>query len=201
MQWFFISGYAAFFMRFLFKFKALISRNVDLLLFVLSVALFFFLLASPQVHAFISSSKDWGYFGALIAGLFFSYGLTSLPAVAVLAILSESLNVVVMAFIAAAGATASDFFLFTVMRKKIVERVRIVERSNWFAKLKETKRFKFLTFLLPIAGGLLIASPVPDEIAIAVLGFSKLNSRIFLLLAFCAKFFGILVIAGIASLF
>ena len=48
------------------------------------------------------------------------------------------------------------------------------------------------------AGGLILASPLPDELGVAVLGFSKMRLKYFALLSFVFNFLGIAVIGLVA---
>jgi hypothetical protein len=47
-------------------------------------------------------------------------------------------------------------------------------------------------------GGLIIASPLPDELGISVWGFSKLKTAWFIPLSFFCNFVGILLIGAVA---
>ena len=48
-------------------------------------------------------------------------------------------------------------------------------------------------------GGLIIASPFPDELGIGLLGFSKMRTRWFVLLSFTFNFIGIFLIGLVAK--
>ena len=62
-------------------------------------------------------------------------------------------------------------------------------------------RFKHFRWLTLLAGALLIASPLPDELGIALLGFSKVSTRYFAILSFVFNFLGILGIGFTAHMF
>ena len=64
--------------------------------------------------------------------------------------------------------------------------------------LFKLRSFRWLTFF---AGGFIIASPLPDELGIALLGFSKLKTSLFVPLSFTFNFLGICLIGIAASLF
>lgn len=59
-------------------------------------------------------------------------------------------------------------------------------------------RLRSARWLMGAVGMLIIASPLPDKLGIALLGFSKTKQRFFLLLSFTANFLGILAI-GLAA--
>ena len=62
--------------------------------------------------------------------------------------------------------------------------------------LFKLKFFRWLTFLV---GGLIIASPFPDELGISLLGFSKMRTSWFIPLSFAFNFVGILLVGLVAK--
>ena len=62
--------------------------------------------------------------------------------------------------------------------------------------LLKLKLFRWLTFF---AGGLIIASPFPDELGISLLGFSKMRTSWFIPLSFALNCIGILLIGWVAK--
>ena len=73
----------------------------------------------------------------------------------------------------------------------------MTHQSVWrrFHLLFKRRFFRWITFL---AGGLILASPLPDELGVAVLGFSKMRLKYFALLSFVFNFLGIAVIGLVA---
>jgi hypothetical protein len=59
-------------------------------------------------------------------------------------------------------------------------------------QLLEGRGFRWLTFF---AGGLVIASPLPDELGISLLGLSRVRIRWFVVVSYAFNFLGILLIA------
>ena len=58
---------------------------------------------------------------------------------------------------------------------------------------------KFFKWLIPFMGALVVASPLPDEIGLAMMGFSKIRTSLFIPISFLLNFLGILVIGFIAK--
>ncbi|MBP9757924.1 MAG: hypothetical protein KBD06_04955, partial [Candidatus Pacebacteria bacterium] len=65
-----------------------------------------------------------------------------------------------------------------------------------FTKLMRFRFFRYLTFF---AGGVIIASPLPDELGISLLGLSRMREIHFVPLSFAFNFLGIFIIGLIAS--
>jgi len=57
-----------------------------------------------------------GYFGTLIAGIFFTYGFTAAPATIFLILLAQNENIILSAFIGGIGAMIGDYLIFKLIR-------------------------------------------------------------------------------------
>jgi hypothetical protein len=91
-----------------------------------------------------------------------------------------------------------DYIIFVFIRDRISDDVAyFLARTGTprFFKLFHRKAFRRL---LPFVGGLIIASPLPDELGLALLGAAKMRTRNFILLSFCFNTAGILLI-GLAA--
>jgi hypothetical protein len=143
--------------------------------------------------------------GAFIAGLFFTSFLTTVPASFALGHIAIESSIWMTALIGAAGAVLGDVALFSLVRSQIpknwlslmIYSQYCVEHSKVCSILPIFKHrtFKYLT---PILGALVIASPIPDEIGLAMLGLSGISSRWFLLISYVMNAFGIVLIGLVA---
>jgi hypothetical protein len=52
--------------------------------------------------------------------------------------------------------------------------------------------------VLPVVGAVIIASPLPDELGLALLGFSRIDRRYFFAISYTMNFIGIVLI-GLAA--
>jgi membrane protein DedA with SNARE-associated domain len=138
--------------------------------------------------------------GSFIAGLFFTSAFTIAPASAVLAGLSGVAPQLLVAFWGALGAMFGDALLFLFVRDVFAEDARRFLKRHHL-KLFTIPHFGFLRWLYPIMGALIIASPLPDELGLALLGLTKTKLRVLLPVAFVMNFLGVLLIAGIAQSF
>ncbi len=171
---------------------------------LVSVAAAGYLLASPDFYKIIVSLNSLGYIGAFIAGIFFSSMFTTVPATVTLFVLGSSLNPLLIAPIAALGAVIADFLIFTLIKYRLSHHYGIIDKIVlWFRTRRITKyikKHKFLKHLIPISGGLIIASPLPDEFGIAILGASKYDTKRFFILAFVMNTLGVLLISYFGTL-
>jgi hypothetical protein len=144
-------------------------------------------------------TQDYAYLQIVTAGLFFTSVFTTPPAIAALALLSQAHGVVATALLGALGSVAGDLIIFSFVRNHLSTHVQTMVRERGGGKrlrlLAHSRIYRSLTFLL---GGLIIASPLPDELGISLLGFSKLRMRWLVPLSFSFNAVGIALI-GYAS--
>jgi len=67
--------------------------------------------------------------------------------------------------------------------------------------LKKLFLSPFFTWLIPIAGAFIIASPLPDEIGISLMGLSKVKNWHFILITFLLNAIGIFLVVTLARSF
>lgn len=162
---------------------------------IVSVVIAVLILQSSFLYNFISQLGTLEYLGVFIAGSFFSYGLTTAPAIAMLFIFGTTLNPIAVALIGGLGAVCSDYLIFRFIRNGLVKEIKTISKEfNIHMHLK--KRYvRILRKIAPFVAGLIIASPLPDEIGVAIFGSMKYSTKYFLLFSYIANSFGILLIA------
>ncbi|MEK7178156.1 MAG: hypothetical protein AAB721_00655 [Patescibacteria group bacterium] len=148
----------------------------------------------------LTSTKELKLLGSFIAGMFFTSVFTTAPAIATLGEIARTNSAVLVAIFGAMGAVIGDLIIFRFIRDKLSEHLLELAKHQGAGKkfkvLLKLKYFRWLTFLM---GGLIIASPFPDELGIGLLGFSKMRTQWFILLSFAFNFIGILLIGLVAK--
>lgn len=165
----------------------------------LSLIGFIVLLDTLIFTAVIDLIVKTGYFGALIGGILFVSVFTAVPAVFILLNLaSAGLNIVLVAVIAALGAMLGDYLLLRFMEDKlayelkpIALRLKIPQLVNFLNQHRPTN------WLLRLIGAIIIASPLPDEIGVGLLGLSKTKRLLFLGTCFTLNMGGILAVLSL----
>lgn len=173
-------------------------RRYNTILFFLILLLTLESILTSSLQRFLQSMGEYGYLGALLAGFFYTYGVTSPFSVATFFILSETLNPWLLAFSGALSSILSEFIIYDFTR---VETKRLLKNH----KLKGLKlpkiSSKLLKKLSPLIAGFIIASPLPDELAAVLLGSENYNIKKFVVLTFIFNFLGILFIVGLGRIF
>lgn len=170
----------------------------NLTFLILSLVLFYYLADTAWVKSTIGRIGDLGYIGAFITGVFFVSTFTVVPAALVLYDLAETLDPIYIALLAGAGAVLGDYIIFRFLRDRVFEELLPVLNKLGGSTIKKLFLTPYFAWLIPIAGALIIATPVPDEVGITMLGASKLKNWQFLLLSLLLNSVGILIIVLIA---
>lgn len=164
----------------------------------LGLVAFFFLASVPQVDSFIKGLGTLGVLGALIVGFFFVLTYTAVPAAFVLFELAKYNNPLEIALIAAVGSMLGDYVIFRFVRDRVMDELKPYLARIGTPKLKHLFLTPYFAWLLPVSGALIIASPLPDEVGVGLIGASKLSNTHFLIFAYILNVVGIFFVVLLA---
>jgi hypothetical protein len=164
----------------------------------LSLIALFFLAQTPLLDKAITSLGQLGYVGAFIAGIFFVSTFTVAPAALVLFHMAELLNPWEVAILAGLGAMLGDYILYRFLQDRVFDELRPLFLKLHRPKIKILFRSPYFAWMLPVFGAFIIASPLPDEVGVSILGLSKLRKWQFFLLAFTLNTIGIFLVISLA---
>jgi uncharacterized membrane protein YdjX (TVP38/TMEM64 family) len=118
---------------------------------------------------------------------------TTVLATTTLFYLGKSLNIFLLALIGALGATASDFIMYEFVKEE-------AGKTIWNFRGRKIKipriRNKFLIKISPLIVAILIATPLPDELAMLLFGLEKYETKKFIIYVYILKFIGIFAVVG-----
>lgn len=168
-----------------------------MLLLILSVVAYF-IFSNSIMGEFISSLGELKYFGIFIAGLLFSFGFTTPFAIGFF-VVSNPNNLILAAIVGGMGALVSDLFIFNLIRFSFMDEFRRLEKTKLLKEIIELAdkdlSYRFRHYLLYAIAGIIIASPLPDELGVAMLaGLSHIKPWAFSLVSFVMNSLGILVV-------
>lgn len=171
----------------------------DLMVIIGSCAVAYLLVQTGGLAHVLASTGEWQLLGSFIAGLFFTSIFTTAPAIVTLGEMTLENSIVLVALFGAAGAVIGDLIIFRFIRDKFSEHILELLKHRHAGKrvraLFNLRLFRMLSFFV---GGLIIASPLPDELGIGLLGFSKMKMVWFIPLSFFFNFVGIVFIGLVA---
>ena len=169
----------------------------DNLIFVF-VAIFTFILflSDPRVGIFIERwGKQGGLLSLFIAGGFYSLSVTSPVATAAIFFLGKVFNPLLIASVGAFGSLAADLLIFKFVKTRAGSSVQYLSRKF---KVKAKNR-KIAKYALVFAALAIIASPLPDELGVALLGALNIPTKRFIIYSYFLNFTGILMVGWLGS--
>ncbi len=165
---------------------------------ILSIALAIVIGRLDLIEKLLSLSENVRVIGAFVGGLFFTSVFTTAPAIIFLGEIGQVEPILVVALIGAAGAVCGDILLFHLFKNHVAKDVNTLiglSKNNLLKNILHNRAFRWVGILV---GALIISSPLPDELGIALMGLTKMEVKSFIPVSFTFNFFGIYLI-GLAS--
>jgi hypothetical protein len=175
-----------------------INIGRDMFFILLSVLFAMILVRFGVIKNIIGMVEEGKIIGSFLAGVFFTSAFTIAPASIALAELSQTTSIWVVAFCGALGAVVGDMVLFLFIRDKFADDLSKALHAYHDKKLTRFFHRKFFHWLTPLIGAFIIASPLPDEMGITMLGVSKIKTGTLVAISFVMNFVGILLVAFVA---
>lgn len=173
----------------------------NLAIFFLSIGFALILSRFEGFHSFLLSLGSLGYLGAFIAGMLFVSTFTVTTGAVILLVLAERFSPIEIGIIAGFGAVIGDFVIFKFVKDGLIEEVREVygkiDHHNHLLKILHTNYF---SWMFPVFGAIVIASPLPDEIGVSLMGISKMKTYQFFILSFILNAIGIFLVVSASAI-
>jgi hypothetical protein len=150
-------------------------------------------------HEFLLNLQDFGYIGAFFAGLLFVSTFTFATGAIILLIFAERLNPIELALIAGLGGVVGDFLIFKYIKNDLKREIEEIYKSFGGSHISKLFHTKYFNWTLPFIGAALIASPIPDELGVSLMGISKMSTKKFLLIAFILDFIGVFLVISASN--
>ena len=165
----------------------------DILIIAASISFAVFL-AQHDIIPMLMAKVGYLPIEAFVAGFFFTSLLTITPAGVAFADIMTTSPLVQTAAWGAAGAVVGDLILFLFVRDAVSNDIAQLFRGSWMKKAKAIFKTPLLSWAVPVMGALVIASPLPDEVGLAMLGLSKTDLRFLIPISYAMNFLGIFLI-------
>ncbi|MCE9644091.1 hypothetical protein K8Q93_02545 [Candidatus Parcubacteria bacterium] len=174
-----------------------LKRNllVDLLLVAGSGVAAVLIVESGVLETFFASTAGSGLIGSFIAGFFFTSVFTVAPATAVFAEILHTSPLLPTMLIGALGALLGDFILFRFVRDRLAEDILALFKHRKPGRAKAFYRSPIFHWVMPALGALIIASPLPDELGLALLGTARVGTLAFIPISYVFNALGIVLVA------
>ena len=168
--------------------------KMDAFWILVSIVVASVLYETGTLHALVGSNGRAGIIGTFISGIFFTSVFTITPSTAVFVEIMHTQNIWLTAFLGAFGALLGDLLLVLFIRDHVSKDLAYLLGKAKHTRVWHIIHLKSLRSLSPIIGALVIASPLPDEIGVAMLGASKLKIQYIVAISYCMNFLGIVLV-------
>ncbi len=175
-------------------------RYKNLLLVLLGVIIAFILSEYQPFHRFLFNLKDFGYIGAFIGGILFVSTFTVATGALILIVLAEKLSPLQIGLVAGLGAVIGDYTIFRLVKDDLISEITLIYDHFGGGHLTKLLHTKYFSWTLPVIGAIIIASPLPDEIGVSLMGISKMKTYEFLILSFILNAIGIFLVVSASIL-
>jgi uncharacterized membrane protein YdjX (TVP38/TMEM64 family) len=163
--------------------------------------IFAFLLTQLEIfHQLLLSLGTWGYVGAFFAGMLFVLSFTAATGAVILFILAEKLTPWEIGLIAGLGAMVGDLTIFRFVKDDLINELEPLYKRFGGNHVNHVLHTRYFHWTLPLIGALIIASPLPDEIGVSLMGISKMKTYKFIFVSFLLNAIGIFLVISVSLL-
>lgn len=171
-----------------------------LTLIFLSILFAIFLSKYIPLEEFLFKTRYVPFFGSFIAGALYVSSSTAAIGVLILSDLSKKISPIEIGLLGGLGAVVADFCLFRFFKDDLIYEITPIYNKLGGKHLTRLMHHRSFRWGLPVIGAIIIASPIPDEIGISLMGISKIKSYQFIILSFVLNACGIFILASALSL-
>lgn len=169
-----------------------------LTILVLSIILAYYIFNIPEITSLVGDLSKTNYIGVFIAGIFLAFGPTA-PFAAGFFITYEAESILIASIIAGLGSLLADMFLFRFIRASFLDEFQELEKTKVIKIIQKnfhSKPFhKLKTYLFYSIIGILIASPLPDEIGLSMIaGLTHIKAKPLAVISFILHAIGTAVL-------
>lgn len=168
-----------------------------------SIVVAFILFFSGYLHAITHTIDGYGYITAFLAGLLFTISFTSAIASLIFVELGNTTSPLLFAVVGGLGAMVSDLLLYRFLKTSLLEEWKLIMVAHIStqrrAQMERITKNRVFIWTVPFIASVLIASPVPDEVGVALFSVINFHPKYFSLISFLANMGGIFILLTIGS--
>jgi hypothetical protein len=172
----------------------------DAIFIAISIFVAVILERTGAFETILRQTQSFWFLDSFIAGMFFTSIFTTAPAIVALGeIAQHSQSVIPIMLFGGVGALCGDIIIFRFVRDRVGKDIMALMATSGRVRVRHIfhlKLFRWITFFF---GAVVIASPLPDELGLAMMGLSKANTSLFVPTSLIANSLGILAISLLAK--
>ncbi len=172
----------------------------DVIIIALGILVTIVLVKLGLINALVISLGDYSALASFVAGIFFTSTFTIAPASVAIINIASHAPIPVVATWAALGAMLGDLILFFFIRDRFAEDLKSAIGKSRVKHVLHSFHFGFMKWLSPVLGAVIIASPLPDELGLSLMGISRVKVAVLIPISYVMNFVGVYLIVGFANL-
>jgi hypothetical protein len=143
-----------------------------LFILIVVILLTYYIFTQPFISEAIGFFSGLGHFGVFLSGMLTSIGFSAVFGFGLLSKINPS-NILIATLIAGVGATITDLIIFKSIKLSFVDEFKKLEKTTLVRDIEKiVKKNKFVLirhYLLYIFAGIVLATPLPDELGVSML--------------------------------
>ena len=173
-------------------------RDLAIIVFSFIAAMIF--VKTGTLKNILDSAQGLKFLGSFVSGIFFVSVFTAVPATVIIAELAKTDSIFLVALFGGLGALFGDLIIFKFIKDSLSEDFFYLIKKSGSERFFSIFKLKLFRWLVPFFGALVVASPLPDEIGLMMMGLSKMKTSLFVPISFALNSLGILILYFSASL-
>lgn len=165
--------------------------HTNLIFIGIGIVVTVILAKTPAFTNLLLGLGQYSYVGAVVAGMLFVLTPTATTGALMLAILSKVLPLWALIVLSGVGAMIADIVMLQFVESDLLEEIEDILNQVHGRKLIHIFHTKALRWTLPVLGAVIIASPLPDELGVGLMGITKISPWRFSVLSWVLNSAGI----------
>ena len=166
----------------------------NLTLLVVCTLVIFLLTQWEPFQDILLKIHNLGYLGAFLGGILFVFTFTVALGGIILFSLVDNYSVISIALVGGFGSMVGDLILFRFIKDGLTYELKPLYRKFGGDRITTVFRSVYLRWTLPLVGALIIMSPFPDELGVALMGLSKMKTSHFMVISYVLDVVGIIIL-------
>lgn len=136
------------------------------------------------------------YLSSFTLGVFYAYGFTATLATGALLKVANQQNIIITGLIAGLGSLLGDLIIFRFIRSSFNDELKLLGKTKLMKKIKKIfEKYSSLNKMVPLVAYMIIASPLPDEIGVALAAsYKDVTTKSFVAISYLLNTAGIFII-------
>lgn len=173
-----------------------------LLILIVSIILAYYIFSQSSVMDWVGGLNNLSYLGIFIAGMLLAFGFSA-PFSVGFFIAAQPQNILLATLIGGFGAMMGDMIIFKTIKLSFMDEFHKLEKTKTIKfieeKIKNNKNILIKHYLMYIFAGIMIATPLPDEIGVSMIaGLTTIKPLFLSIVSFILHALAIGLILGLS---